>query len=194
MSIESMRNLTGMKLVRPAKPDRVRARIALVENGERLCSLAQPQRDASSAVVSESITAPKIIGHEHVWVDLFFVDDPQAIPLGTLEGRKEVVLAMKRMKNWNSVYTLNPVLPAAFLRALAGQAGIHIYSNRDDTLYASRSYLTLAADKAGRRTVMLPHRCDVFEPFSGEALWRGITQFESIFRAKEVVIWRLELA
>jgi hypothetical protein len=195
-SIAFMRELTGMKLVRSEKVDRVQARIALEKDGERLWSQTQSQHVAGSAVVgvSERITSPTIIGHEHVWVDLFFVDDPQAIPLGTLEGRKEVVLAMKRMKNWNSVYTLNPVLPAAFLRALAGQAGIHIYSNRDDTLYASRSYLTLAADKAGRRTVMLPHRCDVFEPFSGEALWRGITQFESIFRAKEVVIWRLELA
>ena len=80
----------------------------------------------------------RVIGHEHVWSQLFSVEDPQATSLGHLEGRKEVALAMKRMKRWTSIYTLNPVLPAAFLRALARDASVHLYNDRDDTLYASR--------------------------------------------------------
>lgn len=120
------------------------------------------------------------------------VEDPQAIPLGRIEGRKEVALAMKRLKHWTSLYTLNPVLPAAFLRALARQAGIHIYQDADDTLYASRSYLTVAAGVAGRRIIRLPGPCDVFDPFSGARIWRRVTRFEQDFQAKEVVIWRWE--
>jgi hypothetical protein len=98
---------------------------------------------------------------------------------------------MKRMKRWTSVYTLNPALPAAFLRALARHAGVHLYNDRDDTLYASRSFLTLAADAAGLRKIRLPRRCDVFDPFTGERLWRGVRSFEREFQAKETVIWRL---
>ena len=111
--------------------------------------------------------------------------------LAVLEGRREVALALKSRPGWTSVYTLNPVLPAAFLRALARHAGAHLYHDRDDTLYASRSFLTLAADAAGRRQIQLPRHCDVFDPFTGERLWRGVKTFERDFQARETVILRL---
>jgi len=176
-SVEAMRELTGMNLMRAEKPERVRARIALTEDGARL-----------GAYPAER---PHLIGHEHVWAQLISMEDKEAVVLGTLEGRREVALAMKQMKGWTSVYTLNPVLPAAFLRALARHAGVHLYNDRDDTLYASRSFLTLAVDAAGRRQIQLPRRCDVFDPFTGDRLERGVETFEHEFQAKETVIWRL---
>jgi beta-galactosidase len=176
-SVAAMRQLTRMNLQRAERPDRVQARIVLTEDGARL-----------GAYPAER---PHLIGHEHVWAQLISVEDKEAVVLGTLEGRREVALAMKQMRSWTSVYTLNPVLPAAFLRALARHAGVHLYNDRDDTLYASRSFLTLAADAAGRREIQLPRRCDVFDPFTGERLGRGVKTFEHGFQAKETVIWRL---
>jgi hypothetical protein len=98
---------------------------------------------------------------------------------------------MKSMARWTSIYSLNPVLPAGFLRALARHAGVHLYNEQNDTLYASRSYLTLAADLAGRRQIQLPRRADVFDPFTGKRLWQGVSAFARDFKAKETVIWRL---
>jgi hypothetical protein len=192
-SVPAMRELTGMNLMRAEKPDRVQARIALTEDGARLGSQIQPVHPTGSAATAAArpTALPGIIGHQDVWAQLFFVDDPQATALGHLEGRKEVALAMKRMKSWTSIYTLNPVLPAAFLRALARHAGVHLYNDRDDTLYASRSFLTLAADAAGHRRLKLPRRCDVFDPFTGEWIGRGVKTFEREFQPKETVIWRL---
>ncbi len=83
------------------------------------------------------------------------------------------------------------MLPAAVLRALARFAGAHIYNEQDDTFYASRSYLALAANHAGRRVVRLPHRQDVAAPFTGAALGQGVTSLAYEFAAKEVVLWRL---
>ena len=194
-SVEAMRELTGMNLLRAEKPDRVRARIALTEDGARLGSQTQPPHVAGSAAAavgaSHTAALPGIIGHEHVWAQWISVEDKRAGALGTLEGRREVALALRSMPGWTSVCTLNPVLPATFLRALARHAGVHLYNDRDDTLYASRSFLTLAADAAGRRRLQLPRRCDVFDPFTGERLWRGVKTFEREFQAKETVIWRL---
>jgi hypothetical protein len=68
---------------------------------------------------------------------------------------------------------------------------VHVYSDHDDTLYASRSFLTLAADLAGPRRVRLPARSDVYDPFTGQRLWRRVTGFEREFRAKETMIWRI---
>ena len=194
-SVAAMRELTGMNLVRAEKADRGRARIALTEDGARWWSQSPPPNvaghEAAVAGASPSAVLPGIIGHPDVWAQLISVADDQAVALGTLEGRREVALALKSMPGWTSVYTLNPVLPAAFLRALACRAGVHLYNDRDDTLYASRSFLTLAADAAGPRRVQLPRRADVLDPFTGERLWRGVSGFEREFHAKETVIWRL---
>ena len=140
---------------------------------------------------SQPVILPASIGHEHVWAQLVTVEDPEAIALGKLQDRPETTLAMKPMGHWTSIYTLNPVLPAGFLRALARRAGVHIYNDQDDTFYASRSYLTVAANLAGRRRIQLPRRADVFDPFTGDRLWRGASAFERDFQAKETVIWRL---
>jgi len=96
-----------------------------------------------------------------------------------------------RLVGWTSVYTANPVLPAACPRALARQVGAHIYNDRDDTLYASRSFLTVAADAAGWRIMHLPRRLDILDPFTDTVLWNAVTRFAYNFQAKETVIWRL---
>jgi hypothetical protein len=125
-SVEAMRELTGLRLVPAEKPDRVRARITLTPDGARLWSQTQPQHagefEAAAAVGAHRAAASTVIGHEHVWSQLFSIEDPQAIALGHLEGRKEVSLAKKRMKSWTSIYTLNPVLPARHA-ACAGPSG-----------------------------------------------------------------------
>lgn len=176
-SIEAVRELTGIRLALALKPDRVQARIRLNERGRQLGS------DTGASL--------PWIGHDHVWARLISVQDDAAQALGTLEGRADVVLASKAMPGWTSVYTLNPVLPASFLRALARRAGVHLYNDHDDALYASRSYLALAADLAGPRRIRLRRRADVLDPFSGERLHRSASAFEQAFQAGEVAIWRL---
>ena len=84
--------------------------------------------------------------------------------------------------SWTSVYTLNPALPAAFLRALARCAGVHIYNEGDDTLYASRSYLTINADGAGTRTIRFPQPLDLVDPFSGRQLARNSARWSGASR------------
>jgi hypothetical protein len=192
-SAEAMHELTGIRLVLSNKPERVRARMALTDQGKQLWYPPDLKRDSVEAAgsASQRVALPASIGHEHVWAQLVMVEDPEAIALGTLQDRPETTLAMKSMGHWTSIYTLNPVLPAGFLRALARRAGVHIYNDQDDTLYASRSYLTLAANLAGRRRIQLPRRADVFDPFTGDRLWQGVSAFEQDFQAKETVIWRL---
>jgi hypothetical protein len=185
-SVEAMSALTGIRLLLADQTERVRARIALTEHGRRLWPALEPEKARDSQAA-----APPVIGHEHVWARLITVEDPEAVALGTLQDRPEIALAMKSMGRWTSIYSLNPVLPAGFLRALARRAGVHIYNDQDDTLYASRSYLTLAAGSPGPRRVELPRRADVFDPFTGSRLWQGVAVFERDFQPKETVIWRL---
>jgi len=190
-----MERLTGMRIGPEADAPRICARIVL-RSGQALSSAAGASpasggRSVADLIEELSRLSDRTIGSPHIWVKGMAVNDPAAVCLGTREGSDAVALALKCMRGWTSVYTLNPVLPAAVLRALARRAGAHIYNEGDDTLYASQSYLTLAANLAGRRLIRLPRRLDVVDPFTGERLWRGVTEFDREFRAKETVIWRL---
>jgi hypothetical protein len=74
---------------------------------------------------------------------------------------------------------------------LARHAGVHLYNDRDDTLYASRSFLTVSANGHGSRLIRLPNPMDVYDAFSGERVQRGVGGFAHDLQDKETVIWRL---
>jgi hypothetical protein len=194
-SVEAMRELTGLRIRPDHGAGHVRLRIALTGEGQSLLERGME----AAALAAESTTrqrlegrapAPPVVGHEHVWAQLISVEDPDATVLGRLEGRMEVLLAQKPMRGWTSVFTANPVLPAAFVRALAGQAGVHLYHGRDDTFYASRSYVCLNADGAGERTLHFPRATDIFDPFTGERLARRVTEYRRSLRDKETLLLR----
>ena len=179
-SVAAMQALTGFSLVPSAQPDRRRLRIELTPDGEHWWQTLGGR------------SLPGRIGHEHVWGQTLEVQDLHAVALGRLESRPEIALAMKPMENWTAFYTLNPVLPAAFIRVLARHAGVHLYNDRDDTLYVSRSYLTVNADGAGERALHFPREVDVFDPFSGDRLARRVQAWSHTFQDKESLIVRYE--
>ena len=183
-SVEAMRELTGIGIVPGKAGEKTRLRLALNEAG---AAMLEGNNDTDYLPL-----AGRIVGHEHVWGQLFVAEDPEAAALGHVEGRGGVALAMKRLKDWTSIYTLNPVLPAAFMRALARQAGIHIYADRDDTFYASRSYVCLNAGDAGERTFRFPRIADLFDPFTERPLAQRVTRFSHCFENKETLLIRYE--
>ena len=173
-SIEAVRELTGLHIQHAQTTGRVRLCMVLNEAGLAFMGHGGHNAATTASLPGLGLTevrAPEdtVVGHEHVRAQLFFVADPQATALGHVEGRMEVGLALKRMPHRTSVYTLNPVLPSASLRALAGSAGVHIYCDLDDTLYASRCFLTLAADKGGDA----PWSCHVAATSSIRSAGRG---------------------
>jgi len=194
-SVEAMCELTALRMARSENSGRVRLRIALTDEGISLL-----ERDVHAASVPDVSTTSKrpegrapgksVLGYEHVWAQPFSVEDPQATVLGRIEGRSDVALAMKRLKHWTSVYTSNPVLPAAFFRALARSAGVHVYNDRDDTLYASRSFFTVNADGPGERTLRFPQSADLFDALTGQPLARRVTAFLHALQDKETLLIR----
>jgi beta-galactosidase len=84
------------------------------------------------------------------------VDDPQAVVLGRIRETGEPGLALRRFAEWNSLHAAAGPAPAVVLRALARQAGVHIYCERDASLYVNRSFLALHSREAGSYTVRLP--------------------------------------
>ena len=95
---------------------------------------------------------------------IFHVDDPDARVLGEVvysEGRCDPGLAVKSFPRWNSVYVAAPNVPAPVLRGVAKYAGVHLYSEDGDVLYANRQLIAVHTIRGGERTLRLPGKVEV---------------------------------
>ena len=63
------------------------------------------------------------------------------------------------------------------MRALAREAGVHIYSGQDDFLNANNSVCVLHAREGGEKRINLPSRCDVYDVLNGRQL---VTEASSV--------------
>jgi hypothetical protein len=95
---------------------------------------------------------------------LFYVADRAALELGQVvysQGNCKTGFAVRAFPEWTSVYSAAPNLPASVLRGLARFAGVHIYSEDGDVLYASRELLGVHTAAGGRRLFRLPAEVEV---------------------------------
>jgi beta-galactosidase len=126
---------------------------------------------------------------------LFHVDDPEARILGEVvysQGNCRPGFAVKDFAAWRSVYSAAPNLPAGVLRNIARWAGVHIYSDAGDVLYANRSLLGVHTLAGGRRMFRLPRRAPVVHDiFERKTLARGAAEFEVVLEPRSTYLYSI---
>jgi len=110
---------------------------------------------------------------------LFHLEDEQAVTLG------QVVYSLGRCKPgfgvrtfsaenptaaWSSVYLAAPDLPAPVLRGIARFAGVHLYNEDGDVLYATPELLSVHSVAGGEREFRLPQKVEVIYDLFNESL------------------------
>lgn len=173
----AMQALTGMRIAMAEEERSIAPRIALTDSAHPL----------ALRLKASGLTT---LGPKGRSGKRFSVEDDKAVPLGLLAETTHVALAVRPMKNWNSIYSITPALPPAAYRAIAEFAGVHLYNSADDALYASRSYLTVTAEAAGDRALRFRELSDVFDPVSGAIVASGVSVLNRHFAEKETVILR----
>ncbi len=146
----------------------------------------------SGAATCLSEVSASVMGPTEASSHLIQVVDTTADVLGRLAGGEPAVLARKAVDNWISVYSITASLPSEFYRGLAREAGVHIYNDRNDTLYVNKSYLTINADGQGRRDLRLLQSHDVYDAISEQLVAQNVDAFSVELRDKETRILRLE--
>lgn len=114
------------------------------------------------------------------------VDDPEAIILGTAvtrQGRCEPGFALREYDRWTSIYSAAPNIPPGVLREIARYAGVHIYSDSEDVLYAGHNYVALHTVRAETKTIRLPRTANVWEVFSNRQVGRACAEFSDRMEA-----------
>jgi hypothetical protein len=100
---------------------------------------------------------------------VIWVEDEFAEALGFSPDGK-IAFALKKFPNWTSVYIQTPPAPSSILRELLRNAGIHIYIDSDDVLYANESFIAIHSAKEGAKSIRLPKEREVWDVFEGRRI------------------------
>ena len=93
--------------------------------------------------------------------------------LAFLAGTHYGGLAQWRSDQGIVVWSAAPNIPAGILRDLALDAGVHLYADAGDAIYACADLVGIRASAAGPRKVYLREPADVYDAFTGKLLQRA---------------------
>lgn len=105
--------------------------------------------------------------------------------LGDGEPREWAGLIVRQFDGWTSVYSAAPHLPAALLRSIARNAGVHLYVDTGDVVYANASVVAIRALTAGDKRIRLRQKADVRDALSGEPIASGAQEMTVAMRQGE---------
>lgn len=124
---------------------------------------------------------------------IFHLDDPEAEILGQVvysQGRCKPGLGVKTFANWTSIYCAAPNIPAPVLRGIARYAGVHLYNEEGDVLFATRQLLGVHTLAGGARTFSLPEQVEiVYDLFTQQTVARDCECFSVTLAPKSTTLY-----
>jgi hypothetical protein len=163
LSEESMRDLTGISL----RCDEIESDLHI-----RIIDYEHP--------ATRGLPKGTRFGTDEYVGPVFYAEDPEAATLGVLTYRHNMDrpgFCVKEFERWRSVFVAAPGIPSSVLRHLAMYAGVHVYSESDDVLYADRRFLAIHTSYSGKRTFLLFQPSDVYDVFGDNLVARKATSF-----------------
>jgi hypothetical protein len=126
----------------------------------------------------------------HTIGPVFYLEDPEATYLGQVvsaQGRCKPGFGVKTMNgispssSWSSAYVATPNVPAPVLRGIARYAGVHLYNDNGDVLYATPDLLSIHTVSGGPRKFDLPRKVEVvYDLFDGAIIATNTDQFNTL--------------
>ena len=125
------------------------------------------------------------------WFAPFFeVEAEPGEIIGLSEDTGEPVLARREMPGgWTSVYSSVGPLRSPILRAIAREAGVHIYVDTDEFFNANNRVCVLHARDAGEKQIRLPSPGDVYDLLKDRELGTGVSSVTVPLEAGETGIY-----
>jgi len=91
------------------------------------------------------------------------------------DGKVGVATAMKGKSR--SVFCGVPKLSSDFMRSLAKAAGVWIFSETDDVLFANDMFVTLHATQGGEKVIKFPRKVNVVNVFTGKLEAENVSEY-----------------
>jgi hypothetical protein len=132
------------------------------------------------------------IGNPNTHHFRYIIDDPRATPLARYTDGAVAAAMIPRGKG-RIILSAVPAASPALYKLAARIAGVHLYSDTDDALYASGEFLTIHTREAGMKRLRFPHLVtQVREVFTGEVIAQNVSEMTVNLPAKTTAVYRLE--
>jgi len=133
----------------------------------------------------------KTYGTRNPVAPIFYAQDAHAEVLARQSNADRPAVSLKRFDKWTSVYSAVPALPAGLLRRLAKDAGVHLYVETDDLIYATDGFLAIHAGVAGAKDLRLPKICNLYDPYDRRLDARRTQGFSLTMKKGDTRLWML---
>ena len=102
---------------------------------------------------------------------LFYVADPDSIVFGKINGTDKAGWAVRRFKDWTSIYIALPgAITPELVRNIVREAGIEPIGPCNDVTTAGNGFITIHAISDGEKALTWTGKCDLFDLASGEII------------------------
>ena len=122
---------------------------------------------------------------------VFYSDDPTCEVLARQSGSDRAAVSVRHFDQWTSVYSSVPVLPADLLRRIAQDAGVHLYVESYDLIYATRGLLAIHAGEDGTKRVRLPSPCNLYDFYNKKSETRKAREFILDMKKGDTRVWQI---
>jgi hypothetical protein len=148
--------------------------------------------------ITQDLTQDLYWGTNSRLAPLFHLEDPGARVLGEVvysQGRCKPGFGVKEYADWASVYAAAPNLPPSVLRGIARYAGVHLYADVGDVLYATgprggAQLLSVHTVAGGERTFALPGQVEVvYDLFQEREVARETDRFQITLPARSTALY-----
>ena len=131
--------------------------------------------------------------HPSLSAPLFYPNDPEATTLGRFVTNDQPAYAVRNFNDWRSVYYGPKALNPAVMRAIARAAGVHIYLDTDDIVYANSRFLAVHATTEDTKCVSLSGKtAKVTDAYTNQTVASDTSEFKIKMRNGETRMFRLE--
>lgn len=111
--------------------------------------------------------------------------------LGWYMQPADPALLARNLPNWRSIWSGAPELPAAVLRTLAQEAGVHVYAASGDQIFAFGQSFCLHACFHGERTIDFPEVVTIEDRLSGRPVASEVKDVRVDLKRGATIAWRV---
>jgi hypothetical protein len=185
-SLESMERLLGMQ-ARVDGPGVLAAKLTWDGHLAR----PDPARGGDGQDARSTTGDSQTLGNPNTHHFRYVIDDPRATPLARYADGAVAAAMIPRGKG-RIILSAVPASSPALYKLAARIAGVHLYSDTDDALYASGEFLVIHTRTAGAKRLRFPRVVpQIRELFSGEVVARNVSEVTVTLPAKTTAVYRL---
>jgi hypothetical protein len=121
-------------------------------------------------------------------------ENSTASPIGSaisFWGQNREGLFVNDFKTHKIAYSFAMPIPPEVIRELAREGGCNVYSEQNDLIMASETFLAIHTTKSGKKTIKLPRKCKVVDLLDDKVIYENSDIIEVTMKSPETKMYLL---